>query len=89
MAHGPRFNVAIVIELPTAAGKVAALALTTEPGWNVEAGLKSKTQSESEGRRAMRSNEVAAVLSCASRPGFFVTSTAPTNVPNSARSPMV
>lgn len=32
MAQGPRLSMAIVIPVPTAAGKVAAFAFMTEPG---------------------------------------------------------
>lgn len=65
MAQGPKFSIASVIPLPMTAGNVAALALTTEPGAYVYPGcvVKSKSQSESLGRRASRSSCVAAPFS--------------------------
>lgn len=35
MLQGPRLSIAMVRPLPITAGKVAALALTTDPGENV------------------------------------------------------
>ena len=35
MLHGPRLSIAMVRPLPMAAGKVAALAFTTDPGEKV------------------------------------------------------
>lgn len=78
MEHGPRLSIAIVRPLPTVAGNVAALALTTPPGEKVYllCLVKSNCQSLSFGSRAIRSRLVAAILSLATRSGLVVTSMA-------------